>query len=102
MLQLTEKAVEAIRDVCATDQGLRISASRGCAGLSYSMGLEGEASEGDQVLDMHGLKVFIDPMSARWLSGVVVDFTESDQGPGFVFDNPNPLASCSCETRTCS
>jgi iron-sulfur cluster assembly protein len=101
MLRLTDKAIEAVRDVCAIDQGLRITATRGCSGLSYGMGLEGEASDGDHVLDMGGLKVFVDPASALWLTGAVVDFAEGAQGPGFVFENPNAGTACSCPSRSC-
>lgn len=109
MLNLTDKAVDIIREVCNGEyQGLRIMVSKGCSGFSYDMGLEPDAAEGDQVLEFSGVKVFLDPGSALWLTGATMDYVDnSSMGSGFVFDNPNqpppPSASggCSCAMKSC-
>jgi Fe/S biogenesis protein NfuA len=44
----------------------------------------------DTVLDMGAFKVLVDPISATFLQGAVVDFSATDGG-GFKIDNPNPV-----------
>ena len=96
MLTLTDRAVSVLKTVCA-DQALRIGVvTGGCAGLQYRMGLEREAAADDEVLEMAGIRVLVDPPSTMWLTGVVVDFVEGDEGGGFVFTNPNSAGKCSC------
>lgn len=111
MMNLTDKAVDIIREVCNGEfQGLRIMVNKGCSGFSYNMGLEEAAAEGDQVLEFSDVKVFLDPGSALWLTGATMDYVDnSSMGSGFVFDNPNqppaPTATsgggCSCGIKTC-
>jgi len=107
MLSLTDKAVEVIREVCQGEYtGLRILVRKGCSGLTYSMGLEEQAAEDDEVIDVEDVKVFVDPGSAMWLVGATMDYVaESAMGSGFVFDNPNavppPPPGCSCSSGTC-
>ena len=108
MLNLTDKAVEVIRDVCQGEyKGLRIMVQKGCSGFSYNMGLEEAAAEDDQVLDFADVKVFVDPSSALWLTGATMDYVDnSSMGTGFVFDNPNTPApasggGCSCSSKSC-
>lgn len=111
MMNLTDKAIDVIREVCNGEfQGLRIMVNKGCSGFSYNMGLEEAPAEGDQVLEFSDIKVFIDPGSALWLTGATMDYVDnSSMGSGFVFDNPNqppaPTATsgggCSCGIKTC-
>ena len=109
MLNLTDKAVEVIREVCNGEYlGLRIMVQKGCSGFSYNMGLEENAAEDDQVLEFSDVKVFVDPSSALWLVGATMDYVDSSSmGTGFVFDNPNqppPSSSgggCSCSVKSC-
>jgi iron-sulfur cluster assembly protein len=107
MLQLTDKAVEVIREVCQGEyQGLRVMVQKGCSGFSYNMGLEEAAAEDDQVIEKSDIKVFVDPASALWLVGATMDYVDnSSMGSGFVFDNPNQpppaAAGCSCSIKTC-
>jgi iron-sulfur cluster assembly protein len=97
MLTLTDRAVSVLKTVCADDAGLRIGVvTGGCAGLQYRMGLEREAGADDEVLDLEGVRVFVDRPSTLWLTGVVVDFVETEDGGGFVFNNPNTAGKCSC------
>ncbi len=110
MLNLTDKAVDVIREVCNGEYlGLRIMVNQGCSGFSYNMGLEEAPAEDDQVLEFADVKVFIDPGSALWLTGATMDYVDnSSMGSGFVFDNPNqPPApataggGCSCAMKSC-
>lgn len=106
MLSLTDRAVDVIREVCQGEyQGLRILVRKGCSGLTYSMGLEEQAAEDDEVVGVADVKLFIDPGSALWLTGATLDYiADSSMGSGFVFDNPNavpPPSGCSCSAGTC-
>ena len=50
----------------------------------------------DEVQDIEGIKIFVDPKSAGYLLGTQLDFTEGLQGKGFTFHNPNATRSCGC------
>jgi len=54
------------------------------------------AAEDDFVLDQGGYRVFVDPFSAQYLSGVTIDYVSSMQGSGFTFKNPNATGGCGC------
>lgn len=101
MLELTQSAVEAIRRVIAQGDedvlGLRVMVSvGGCAGFQYRLGLEAVARDDDEVIDVDGIKVFVDADSKPWLAGVEIDFREDPLEAGFVFNNPNAMGKCSC------
>jgi iron-sulfur cluster assembly protein len=51
---------------------------------------------GDWVGDFGGVKVLVDPESAKVLEGVSIDYVESLQGSGFAIHNPNAVRSCGC------
>jgi iron-sulfur cluster assembly accessory protein len=101
MIILTDNAQKAIsRFIKGADtavDGLRISVTGGgCSGMQYGMALEATAKGDDTIVEVAGLKIFIDPYSAPLLKGVTVDFLDSMEGSGFKFDNPNASASCGC------
>ena len=77
--------------------GLRVSVQPGgCSGFKYGLLIEDAAADDDVVLDQGGFKVFVDPFSAQYISGVVIDYTSSMQGSGFTFKNPNATGGCGC------
>ena len=77
--------------------GLRISVQPGgCSGFKYSLVIEDKSAEDDFVLDNDGFKVFVDPFSAQYISGVTIDYVTSMQGSGFTFKNPNSTGGCGC------
>ncbi|MBI2538518.1 MAG: iron-sulfur cluster assembly accessory protein, partial [Deltaproteobacteria bacterium] len=53
---------------------------------------------GDTVLEMDGLKIYLDAASKKYLQGTVIDYVSSVQGAGFKFNNPNATATCGCGT----
>ncbi|HLJ56610.1 MAG TPA: iron-sulfur cluster assembly accessory protein [Chthonomonadaceae bacterium] len=71
----------------------------GCSGLSYVMNLEESARETDLVLDAKGITVLVDRKSARFISGLNLDYTTKNllEG-GWKFTNPNAQRSCGCGT----
>ena len=47
------------------DHGLRVFvAGGGCSGLQYGMAFEGEPRDMDTIVEAHGLKVYVDPVSS--------------------------------------
>ena len=77
--------------------GLRVSVQPGgCSGFKYGLLIEDASAEDDTVLAMEGFRVFVDPFSAQYLSGVTIDYVTSMQGSGFTFKNPNSTGGCGC------
>jgi iron-sulfur cluster assembly accessory protein len=77
--------------------GLRISVQPGgCSGFKYGLLIEDAAAEDDVVVEQDGWRVFVDPFSAQYLSGVTIDYVTSMQGSGFTFKNPNSTGGCGC------
>lgn len=101
MIQLTERAVEKVREILATQDpkpsGLRIAVvGGGCSGFSYSMAFENAPGLLDKTYAFDGLKVFVDQASMLYLDGASVDYVETLEGSGFKFENPNVKSTCGC------
>jgi iron-sulfur cluster assembly protein len=101
MITVTESASEKIRQLLENEGTshtfLRVGVKAGgCSGFSYGMGFDEEKKEDDTMLTINGLTIVVDQESARYLSGVVIDFKESGMSGGFTIDNPNAVASCGC------
>ncbi len=100
-LTLTPKAVAKVKEIMAQQDpkpaGLRVGVvGGGCSGFSYSMAFENAAGMMDKVIEIDGLKVFVDATSAMYLQGATVDYVETLEGAGFKFDNPNVRTTCGC------
>jgi len=103
MITLTDRAASEIKGLIENqgkaDAMLRVFVSGGgCSGFQYGMSLEEEAMEGDQHVQVDGVKVIIDPRSAQYMEGANIDFVESLMGGGFKIDNPNAASTCGCGT----
>ncbi len=71
-------------------------AGGGCSGLQYGMTFDDEMHPGDTEFEVNGLKVRVDPMSARYVGGANIDYQDSLMGGGFKIENPNAVSSCGC------
>lgn len=79
------------------NHGLRVFvAGGGCSGMQYGMALEHEPGEFDTVLEMDGVKVFVDPTSMMYLGGATIDYVDNLMGGGFRIDNPQAVSTCGC------
>ena len=77
--------------------GLRVSVQPGgCSGFKYGLVIEDQNAEDDFVLENDGFRIFVDPFSAQYISGVTIDYVSSMQGSGFTFKNPNATGGCGC------
>lgn len=101
VMHLTERAAERVRDLMANAAeplaGVRVGVKKGgCAGMEYT--LEGVAQPNalDDVIDEHGVKVWIDAKAILYLLGSVMDYETTKLRSGFVFQNPNEVSSCGC------
>jgi len=47
-------------------------------------------------IDVHGVRVVIDPISLPYLQGSTIDYQDGLMGAGFSFDNPNVASTCGC------
>jgi iron-sulfur cluster assembly protein len=68
----------------------------GCNGLSYKMKFVPEPRRGDILVRTAGIPVVVDPKTALYLKGTVLDYSDAMVAGGFKFSNPNAKASCSC------
>jgi iron-sulfur cluster assembly accessory protein len=99
---LTAKAAEMVKitreqEGIDPSQGLRVAVrGGGCSGFEYALDFEGEARSNDYVYDQHGLTLYVDAVSARYLEGTTVDYVLGMSGAGFKFNNPRAAGTCGC------
>ena len=80
-----------------SEAGLRVAVlPGGCSGFQYGLNIEDEPESDDEVLDIRGVKIFVDPFSAQYLEGIEIDYVTSVLGQGFTFNNPNASGGCGC------
>lgn len=99
MLRVSDIAVEKAKEILAAEGkegwGLRIyMADGGCCGPSYGMDIDEKASEGDEIVERNGLKVFMDKVTSQNLSGMEIDFVDTSEATGFVITGDKPSSSC--------
>jgi len=100
LVRLTEPAGAKVKALVAREQQgdfLRVAISGGgCNGLSYKLRFAKEPKKGDILVRTGGVPVVVDPKTALYLKGTIVDFSNKLIAGGFKFSNPNAKASCSC------
>ena len=104
IVTLTPSAVKQVKFLIdkqnCTKQCLRIAVKGGgCSGLSYVMNLEEAPGDRDEVFEIDGLTVLVDAKSARFITGLKLDYSIKNllEG-GWRFSNPNAQRSCGCGT----
>lgn len=100
-ISFTPAAVEAVKNAIKEEgqpgDGLRVSVvGGGCSGYQYNLDFEREGRMDDLTLDFDGVTIYLDPISAGYLRGTVIDFVSGLQGTGFKFNNPNAKRTCGC------
>ncbi len=100
LVRLTADAGGKVAALAAREQQgdlLRIAITGGgCNGLSYKLKFTPEPRRGDILVRSAGSTVVVDPKTALYLKGTVLDYSNKMIGGGFKFANPNAKASCSC------
>ena len=68
----------------------------GCSGLQYKMDLVDGPANRDILVQSSNVRVVVDPKSALFVSGSLLDYSDDLQKGGFKVTNPNAVAHCSC------
>jgi iron-sulfur cluster assembly protein len=103
MIQMTDtakreivKLVEAKHDPsCFVRIGVK---GGGCSGMSYTVEIDNQIKEKDQVFGEGSARIVCDPKSMLYLHGIRIDYSTELVGGGFRFENPNASGSCGCGT----
>lgn len=103
MINVTDRAVEAIRDCIVAENKtvdaayLRVAVKGGgCSGLMYNLTIDDQASDTDLVITSGDVRIVVDKKSKLFLHGLTLDYTTGLNGKGFIFSNPNAKATCGC------
>jgi iron-sulfur cluster assembly accessory protein len=105
-LSLTETAAIKVRALLdqegRDDLRLRVAVQPGgCSGLQYQLFFDERALDGDIEVDHGGVPLVVDRMSAPYLVGATIDFTDTIEQQGFTIDNPNAGGGCACGNSFC-
>lgn len=101
VVSVTENAAKEIQSMLAREKenagkALRVYVEGGgCSGMQYGMVFD-EKRPDDFAAEFHGVSILVDPFSANYLRGSVVDFSDALMGGGFKITNPNAKQSCGC------
>lgn len=100
VISLTESAAGQIKSMLASPENagknLRVYVEGGgCSGLQYGMVFDEKRAD-DLSAEFFGVAVLVDPFSANYLRGSVIDFSDALTGGGFKISNPNARQSCGC------
>jgi iron-sulfur cluster assembly accessory protein len=100
VVTLTPSAVDEVKSLLALPENagkhMRYYVEQGgCSGMQYGMTFD-EKRDGDLISETSGVNVLVDAISADFLRGMVVDFSDALSGGGFKISNPNAKESCGC------
>ena len=102
VLTVTKKAVEKIAEFAAAeedDEGMFLRVKvvpGGCSGFKYDLDFDRSPLEDDTVIGTDSLDIRVDPDSAQFLQGSILDYIDGLDGSGFKVDNPNSSEGCGC------
>jgi iron-sulfur cluster assembly accessory protein len=105
-LSLTSAAAVKVRALIEQegrdDLRLRVSVQPGgCSGLQYQLFFDERSLDGDVNIQSDGVPVVVDRMSAPYLVGATIDFTDTIEQQGFTIDNPQASGGCACGNSFC-
>ena len=101
VVTITEPAAEEIRDMQQNQpenhgKPLRVFIEKGgCSGMQYGLVFD-QVREGDHEWNMFNVDLVMDQISAEYLKGSVIDYSDSLNQGGFKLINPNAKHSCGC------
>ena len=101
VITVTPAAVARIRELLAKATkpvlGVRVGVkATGCSGMSYVVDYAEERRKFEDVVEVDGVKVFVDPKAVMYLLGSELDYRMGKMESGFSFTNPNEKGRCGC------
>ena len=102
MINVSQAAASKITELLAEENkqnsGLRVFVQGGgCSGFQYGLDDRGcSRARRTRRSSPNGIKLYVDPISIRYLKGAEVDFVENFAGGGFTIKNPNAVTTCGC------
>jgi len=73
---------------------LRIAFTTGCGGSGYRLAYADGPNDGDRVMQLEGVKVALDDMSASRLDGAVIKYDSEEDG--YMLDHPDAVNVAWC------
>ena len=101
MIDLQASAITKLKDLIAEeanpDLKLRVFVQGGgCSGFQYGFTFDEDKNEDDFDLEFDGVTLLVDSMSAQYLQGAKIKYTEDAMGASFSIDNPQAQTTCGC------
>jgi iron-sulfur cluster assembly accessory protein len=103
LISITERASVRIKEILVEqgreDASLRVYVQGGgCSGFQYGLVIdEGTGNtETDQVFEVNGVRLLVDPISIRYLQGAEIDFVPNNLDGDFSINNPSAKSTCGC------
>ena len=101
MIDLNEAAINKLKNLIEEegnpDLKLRVFVQGGgCSGFQYGFTFDEEQNEDDFDFNFNGVKLLVDSMSAQYLQGARIKYTEDAMGASFSIDNPQAQTTCGC------
>ncbi len=105
-VSLTTDAASKVRELLDSegrdDLRLRIAVQPGgCSGLQYQLFFDERMLDGDLEINESGVPLVVDRMSAPYLTGATISYTDTIEKQGFEIDNPNAGGGCACGNSFC-
>src|SRR5437867_547099 len=101
VISLTESAASQVRHLLTQQaenlgKTLRVYVeSGGCSGMQYGMVFD-EPRPDDRSAEWFGVRVLVDPFSANYIQGTMIDYVDALTGGGFKISNPKAKHNCGC------
>ena len=73
---------------------LRIAFTTGCGGSGYRLAYADAPIDGDEVVDVNGIRVALDDMSASRLDGAIIEYDAGEDG--YLLDHPDAVSAVWC------
>lgn len=101
MITITESAQNKIEEIIKeeTDKNTKLRMyvqGGGCSGFQYGFEITTEKNTDDFEIFALSSSVLVDPISAQYLMGAVVDYSDDLEGARFTINNPMATSTCGC------
>jgi Fe-S cluster assembly iron-binding protein IscA len=73
---------------------LRIAFTTGCGGSGYRLAYADSPLDGDEVVNVNGIRIALDDMSASRLDGAIIEYDAEEDG--YLLDHPDAVSAVWC------